>query len=124
MMIMFMALIYRTWYTHFQFGSHSLINRIYSTTHTNSNDYPQSYPLWIIHAVADPGRILIPALAFLLHPQMWKNVRGCGTLSMNALSVYTKFSVPPEGPDISEGITIHPADGGGYGTAVNKNVLF
>ena len=99
-----------------------LVNRIYSTTHTNSNDYPQNYPLWVIHAVADPGRILIPALAFLLHPQMWKNVRACGTSPTNAVSAYTKFSVPPEGEDISEGYTIRPADGG-YGTAV-KNVLF
>ena len=100
-----------------------LVNRIYSTTHTNSNDYPQNYPLWVIHAVADPGRILIPALAFLLHPQMWKNVRAiCGTSSKNAVSAYTKYSVPPEDDDISEGYTIHPADGG-YGTAVT-NVLF
>ena len=99
-----------------------LVNRIYSTTHTNSNDYPQNYPLWVIHAVADPGRILIPALAFLLHPQMWKNVRVCGTSPTNAVSAYTKFSVPPEGEDISEGYTIRPGDGG-YGTAV-RNVLF
>ena len=99
-----------------------LVNRIYSTTHTNTNDYPQNYPLWIIHAVADPGRILIPALAFLLHPQVWKNVRTCGNASKNAPSTYTKFSVPPEGDDISEGYTIRPTDDG-YGTAI-RNVLF
>ena len=102
-----------------------LVNRIYSSTHTNSNNYPHNYPLWVIHAVADPGRILIPALAFLLCPQMWKNVQGCGTsTSTNAVSAYTRFSVPPEGDDISGGYTIRPADAGGYGSAVNQNVLF
>ncbi len=36
-----------------------LVNRIYSSAHTNSNDKPNNYPLWVIQAVADPGFILI-----------------------------------------------------------------
>ena len=77
-----------------------MVNRIYSTTHTNSNDKPNNYPLWVIHAVADPGCILIPSLAFLLHPHMWKNVLACQGWSKNAESTCnTKYSVPlaPQG---------------------------
>ena len=96
-----------------------LVNRIYSSAHTNSNDKPNSYPLWVIHAVADPGRILIPALAFLLHPHVWKNVLACRGWSKNAESTCnTKYSVPPEGDDI-KGYTIRPSDGG-YGSTTSS----
>ena len=96
-----------------------LVNRIYSSTHTNSNDQPNSYPLWVIHAVADPGRILIPALAFLLHPHVWKNiVLACRGFSNDAESAYTNFSVPPEGDDI-KGYNIRPSDGG-YGSTTSS----
>ena len=53
-------------------------NRIYSTTHTNSNDYPQNYPLWVIHAVADPCHILIPARSSILASST--NVEECASL--------------------------------------------
>ena len=95
-----------------------LINRIYSSTHT---DLPNNYTLWIIHAVADPGRILIPALAFLLHPHVWKKVRACQA-GTNAESAYTNFSVPPEDDDINEGYRIRPTDGG-YGST-STSLLF
>jgi uncharacterized membrane protein len=97
-----------------------LVNRIYSATHTNSNDKPNNYPLWIIHAVADPGRILIPALAFLLHPHVWKNVLACRGRSNNAESrcISAEYSVPPEADDIHHGYTIRPSNGG-YGSPSN-----
>ena len=56
------------------FCSFVLVNRIYSSIHTNTNNSSPYYPLWVIHAVADPARIVIPALAFLLHPYAWKNI--------------------------------------------------
>ena len=90
-----------------------LVHRIYSSAHMN--DLSPSYPLWIIHAVADPSLILIPALAFLLHPYVWKNIRS----PSNVVSAYTKYSVPPEDDDIDEGITIRPS-GGGYGGTGNS----
>ena len=102
-----------------------LVNRIYSTTHTNtdSNDnYPQNYPLWVIQAVAGPGRIMIPALAFLLHPHVWKKIVASRTSSQNSI---TEYSVPPEDDDISEGYTIRPSNTTNalYGST-NSNVLF
>lgn len=112
-----MVLIYPVVYCLFCFFL--LVNRIYSSIHTNSDGHPHNYPLWVIHAVADPGRILIPALAFLLHPHVWKNiVLACRGLSNNAESAYTNFSVPPEGDDIIEGYRIRPSDGG-YGSTAS-----
>ena len=97
-----------------------LVNRIYSSTHTYSNDQPNNYTLWIIHAVADPGRILIPALAFLFHPHVWKNVLASRGWSKNAESTCnTRYSVPPEGDDIHEGYTIR-SSAGGYGSTASS----
>ena len=87
-----------------------LVTRIYSYTHTYSTDRPPYYPLWIIHSVADPSRIVIPALAFLLHPYVWKSFLNRRSSSSDVTSVYTKYSVPPEDEDIDEGITIQPTD--------------
>lgn len=70
-----------------------------------------------IHA----GCIFFPALAFLLHPHVWKNVLACRGWSKNAESTSdTKYSVPPEGDDIHEGYTIRPSDGGGYGSTTTS----
>ena len=50
-------------------------SRIYiSVTLSNYENHTPIYALWIIHAIADTSRILIPALAFLLHPYTWKSV--------------------------------------------------
>ena len=104
-----------------------LVNRIYSTAHTDtdSNNHSQNYPLWIIHAMAGPGRILVPAIAFLLHPRIWKRVLAYRTSSQNFISAQTEYSVPPEDDDISEGFTIRPTNTTNvlYGST-NSNVLF
>ena len=91
-----------------------LMNRIYSVTHTKVDDH--FYPLWIIHAIADPGRIVIPAVAFLLHPHVWKKV--CRTISPNELSrsEVTGFYIPPEDEDVGEGIVIKPSQQNDYGS--------
>lgn len=47
-----------------------LINRIYSTANDMVTPYQK---LWIVHAIADSTRALLPALAFLLHPFVWKD---------------------------------------------------
>ena len=99
-----------------------LINRIYSSVHTYSKNNPNNYPLWIIHAVADPSLVLIPALAFLLHPCVWKKVIACQTSPQDSITAHTKYSVPPEDDDISEGYTIRP-NSGLYGST-NSSVLF
>ena len=106
-----------------------LVNRIYSTAHTNytdsNNNHPHNYALWVIQAVADPGRIVIPALTFLLHPHVWKKVLACRNSSQNFISAQTEYSVPPEDDDISEGFTIRPTNTTNalYGST-NSNVLF
>lgn len=47
-----------------------IINRIYSTVHFT---HPV-YPLWLLHAIADPARVLLPALSLVLNPYVWKDV--------------------------------------------------
>ena len=118
-----LVLIYPIVYCLFCFFS--LVNRIYSTTHTNSNDYPPNYPLWVIQAVAGPGRIMIPALAFLLHPRVWKKVLACRNSSQNFISAQTEYSVPPEDDDISEGFTIRSTNTTNVlYSSTKSNVLF
>ena len=51
-----------------------LINRIYSTVHQKDAESPY-VPLWIAHSVADPMRLLLPAVAFLVNPWVWKDAR-------------------------------------------------
>ena len=103
-----------------------LATRIYTFVHPESNDHSPFYPLWILHSVADPGRIVLPALAFLLHPYVWKTFLRQSTCPCrspdDAISAYTKYSVPPEDSDIDEGITIQPT-GDDYGS-VNNGVFF
>ena len=105
------------------FCSIMLGTRIYAFVHTSTTDGSPYYPLWILHSVADPGRIVLPALAFLLHPYVWKTFvsRFRSGLS-DAVSSYTKFSVPPEDSDMGEGITIEPT-GDDYGS-VNSRLFF
>ena len=52
-----------------------LINRIHSATHENVKltGYPY-IPLWITHAVADPVRLILPALTYLLNPLVWSDI--------------------------------------------------
>jgi hypothetical protein len=59
-----------------------LINRIYSTVHQTDEEAP-FVPLWIAHSVADPVRVVLPALAFLINPWVWKDTRA-RTLSFPA----------------------------------------
>ena len=48
-----------------------LANRIYSLAHPSNAPF---VPLWITHAVADPVRVMLPAVAFLLHPYIWRDL--------------------------------------------------
>ena len=99
-----MLLVYPLIYCLFCFMM--LVTRIYSFINANSEEHSPYYPLWIMHAVADPSRMLVPGLAFLLHPYIWRNVLSCFSTSKDTKSVYTKFSIPPEDCDIDHGITI------------------
>lgn len=51
-----------------------LINRVYTTLHQKGNTPPNN-PLWIAHAVADPLRVVLPAVVFLIHPCVWMDAR-------------------------------------------------
>ena len=48
-----------------------LANRVYSIVHY---DKTPLVGLWITHAVADPVRVMLPAIGFLLHPYIWKDL--------------------------------------------------
>ena len=102
-----------------------LINRIYSSTHSEGRPNP-NYTLWIIHALADPSLNVIPALAYLLHPYVWKRVSHSLLRSNydHQLEENSNFAVvvPAEGDDI-EGFSIRPTgDRDKYGS-VNSCVL-
>lgn len=84
---------------------------IYITLSNTNEDYTPISAIWIIHAIADTSRILIPAFAFLLHPHTWKRVHN--TLSDshsthpemseyedNMAEVSPVFSSNPEGNDV------------------------
>ena len=86
-----------------------LMNRIYSDTHTKP-----LYPLWIIHAIADPVRIVIPAVAFLLHPHVWKKVYRTIYPNESSRSEGSGFYIPPEDEDVGEGIVIKPSQQNDY----------
>ena len=62
-----------------------LINRIHTTIHDDDNNRPFE-PLWIVHAIADSLRSMLPALAFLLHPCVWKDRAICLSKRSNRLS--------------------------------------
>lgn len=48
-----------------------LANRVYSVSNP---DKGPNLPLWFAHAVADPVRVMLPAIAFLLHPFVWRDL--------------------------------------------------
>ena len=48
-----------------------LANRVYSVSHP---DEEPNLGLWFAHTVADPVRVLLPAVAFLLHPFVWRDL--------------------------------------------------
>ncbi len=50
-----------------------LINRLHSAAHESPTSYPY-IPLWMTHAVADPVRVILPALAYLFNPYVWKDI--------------------------------------------------
>ena len=108
-----------------------LATRIYTYVHTAAKpsdiDHSLFNSLWLLHSIADPGRIILPALAFLLHPYVWKiffrqPICPCRPPD-DAVSAYTMYSVSPEGSDISEGISIQPT-GDDYGSVNNRESVF
>ena len=84
-----------------------IINRIDSAVNVGGTNKTPYFPLWMAHAFADPARVLLPPVAFLLHPKSWKSMFGNRKLESSS---QTRFSIPPEDSDIDKGITI-------YGTA-------
>ena len=52
-----------------------LINRINSAAHKDpANSYPDTV-LWMTHTIADPVRVILPVLAYLFNPLVWKDIR-------------------------------------------------
>ena len=85
-----------------------LVNRVYSTIHDDDGERPFE-PLWIVHAVADSTRVMLPALAFLLHPYVWKDKVTCLSKS--------KPQTPSVGDTTAQNSLIPPGYGSkGYGS--------
>ena len=70
--------------------------------------YPSNYTLLIIQVLADPNYNLVPAVAFLLHPHVWKKVSIDINCKKRDVQAYTRVSVPPEDDDTEEGFIIKP----------------
>ena len=49
------------------------VNRIYYAVTVYQGKHPY-FPLWLIHAIIDPCRTLVPPLAFILHPNTLRRI--------------------------------------------------
>ena len=81
-----------------------IANRIYSASNGSRGREP-FFPLWIAHTLAEPARVLIPPIAFLLHPTSWKTM-----FSKDAGNRTSSIHIEPEDEDIGTPITIQTSD--------------
>ena len=77
-----------------------------------SHQEPPFFPLWMAGAIADPSRVLLPPLAFLLHPKSWKTIF-CKRRSSDSSSD-TRFTIPPEDDDIKESVSVRQSKKSAY----------
>ena len=80
-----------------------ITNRIYSASNGSRGREP-FFPLWIAHTLAEPARVLIPPIAFLLHPNSWKTMFGKDTSTESDFTA--SIHIKPEDDDIETSITI------------------
>ena len=85
-----------------------IANRIYSASNGSSGGEP-FFPLWIAHTLAEPARVLIPPIAFLLHPSSWKTMfrRKTEIESSPTPPIYIR---PEDSTDIDTHIAISTSD--------------
>ena len=86
----------------FMLVSASICGVIYSIIHHN---HVPTYSSTITYMVAINLLIVVPPLAFLLHPYSWKNLTRCKKSGGDA-DTGTHYTVPPEDDDIDGGFTI------------------
>ena len=84
-----------------------IANRIYSASNGSRGGKP-FFPLWIAHTLAEPARVLVPPIAFLLHPNSWKTMfsKEAGIESDCTASIH----IQREDDDIETSITIPTSD--------------
>ena len=71
-----------------------IINRIDSAVNNSEYHTTPFFPLWMLHAIADPGRVLLPPIAFLIHPKSWKSMFSHAKLEFSSI---TRFSNDDKG---------------------------
>ena len=78
-----------------------LANRVNTVIHPHED--PNS-GLWLAHTVADPVRVLLPAVAFLLHPFVWRDLcnRRKSSSSLAAASSTHKPNQPDQSNNVNE----------------------
>ena len=83
----------------------AVANRVSYALTVSKGDHP-FFPLWVVHAFADPARPLVIPLCFLLHPYTLKRLR-CNELRRSATmwvnqgsTAPTECVIPPEGDDV------------------------
>ena len=88
-----------------------IANRIYSAVNGSNGGVP-FFPLWISHTLAEPARILIPPVAFLLHPGSWKTMfRTCRRTELDSSRTPPLVISVEDSTDIDENIVIQTTDG-------------
>ena len=97
-------------------------NRIYYAITVAQGKHPY-YPLWLIHALVDPTRVLTPPLAFLLHPNTLRklfckkspqSVSNRNHSSITAYIVSAEYPYTEEDPLIIRGSEDEETDGSQY----------
>ena len=87
-----------------------IANRVYSAVNGSNGGEP-FFPLWIAHTLAEPARILIPPVAFLLHPGSWKTMfRICRRTEIDSSRTPPLVIPPEDSTDIDEHIIIETTD--------------
>ena len=84
-----------------------IANRIYSAVNGSNGGEP-FFPLWISHTLAEPARILIPPIAFLLHPGSWKTI--CRRTETDSSRTPPLVIPAEDSTDIDENIVIETTD--------------
>ena len=84
----------------------AIANRIYSAMNGSKGKEP-FFPLWIAQTIAEPARVLIPPIAFLLHPNSWKTMfKLSSSRDYRPTSHTASIHIPREDSDIESSIVI------------------
>ena len=86
-----------------------ITNRIYSASNGSKGGKP-FFPLWMAHTLAEPARVLLPPIAFLLHPSSWKTMLRSRNSKIESSPTPPIYIQPEDSADIDTHIAISTSD--------------